>query len=536
VTAVGWNYGDLFDAIGRRVPERVALIHESMSRTWREVDQRSNRLARAWLASEGVEVGDKVAFLLRNGPAYIEGVIAAFKARLVHVNVNYRYVADELWYVLDGSDAAIIVYDAEFASRIDEIRARLPNARLYVEVGAATPENSYATDYEQLASEGDGSSLGIERSPDDLFFLYTGGTTGLPKGVMWRQRDRLAVYAGRDGEGSAEDFLNARLSRVPGRHLPACPLMHSTGLTSSLLVLVGGGSVVTMTGRFDAARFWDTVEEHCVQSLAIVGDAFAVPLLKELEASPKRWNLGCLRRIISAGVMWSDANKEGLLRHLPGATLVDTFGSSESSGMGQSVWRKGERQATGEFQIGERCRVFTADHREVAPGSGVPGLIAKSGPIPVGYYKDPEATAKVFPTIDGVRYTIPGDWCLVRADGTLRLLGRGNTCINSGGEKVFPEEVEETLKRHPGVEDALVVGIPDERWGQMVVGVVATPEGRPVDEVTLRNFARKYLADYKVPKRIVSTRKLGRGENGKPDYDWAQATVLQALQNEEPRP
>ena len=526
--SLAWNYGDLFDAIGARVPERTALVHESTSRSWGEIDKRTNRLARAWLETAGVSFGDKVAFLARNGPAYVEGAIAAFKARLVHVNVNFRYVADELLHVIDNSDAAIVVYDSEFAERLHRIRKQLPKVRLFVEAGGASLNLDGAVSYEKLAGEGRAEPLGLARSEDDLMFLYTGGTTGLPKGVMWRQGDRLSVLSRAEAGLGASEFLAGMLERPATRLLPACPLMHSTGFSSAMTALVGGGCVVTMEGRFAAERLWELADEHEVTSVAIVGDAFAVPLLRALEENPDRWKLESLRQIVSAGVMWSDTTKAGISQHLPNVTLVDTFGSSEGSGLGRSVWGKQSRARTGEFRMGESCRVFTEDHKEVVPGSGVPGLIAKSGPIPLGYYKDPDKTRRTFPTIDGVRYSIPGDWCLVNDDGTLMLLGRGNTCINTGGEKVYPEEVEEVLKRHPSVEDALVVGVPDERWGQRIVAVVAGLESS--SEEDLQSFVRESLADYKAPKHIIFQAALKRAENGKPDLSWAREIASAAVE------
>ena len=537
-----WNYGDIYDALAPRIGERPALIHGGRSVAWAELDARTNNLARQFLAVEGVGHGSKVAFYLRNCPAYPETSVATFKGRLVHVNVNYRYVDDELWYIFDNADAEIVVYNAEFAEHVAQLRPRLPKVRLFVEVATdraevtadgVSPQNAFAVDYEGLTQIGDGAPTDIERSGEDLMFIYTGGTTGMPKGVMWRQEDRLSVYGGRGEINSPADYVERALERPPARLLPGCPMMHSTGFTTAINCLAQGGAIVTLEDwRFDPRRFWQAVQDRQVTQTAIVGDAFARPLLNELDANPNGYDLSSLRSIVSAGVMWSDEVKRGILEHLPHLTLVDTFGSSEGPSLGNSVVRSGDmgkEDNTARFRIGEGCKVFTEDFEEVEPGSGIAGMIAKSGYLPLGYYKDPERTKELLPVINGVRYSIPGDWCTVEADGTITLLGRGSNCINTGGEKVFPEEVEEALKKHPAVHDSLVVGLPDPRWGQAITGVVQLEAGRTFDEAVLREFVRDHIADYKVPKRIVVMPNLGRAVNGKADYEKVRAFAVESL-------
>jgi fatty-acyl-CoA synthase len=306
--------------------------------------------------------------------------------------------------------------------------------------------------------------------------------------------------------------------------------MHGTGLLTAITTLTSGGCIVTLGHpSFDAVELFDTIDRHQVMGLVIVGDAFAKPMLKALDEHPGRWELASLRAIVSSGVMWSREVKQGLLRHHPGLMLVDTFGSSEAVGFGTSVTTAEGETRTARFQIGEHCKVFTEDHREVKLGSGEKGFIARRGPIPVGYYKDPTKSAETFPTIDGIRYSIPGDWCTVEADGTLTLLGRGSVCINTAGEKVYPEEVEEALKTHADVEDALVVGLPDEKWGQAVTGVVQLREGAALDEPALRSHVKHGLAGYKTPKRIVAVERMFRAPNGKADYKGATAFAAEAL-------
>ncbi|MFI5315916.1 MAG: acyl-CoA synthetase [Myxococcota bacterium] len=528
-TAPNWNFGDILDALDASFPgDAPALIHGERTTPWRELGRRSNNLAAA-LRARGAEPGDKIAFYLRNRPEYVEALAACFKARLVPVNVNYRYLDDELWYILDNSDAKVVLFDAEFADRVEGLRKRLPRVAAWVEVGDGA---GLGEPYEKLATTGSGQPLGIRRSGDDLLFLYTGGTTGMPKGVMWAANDLWhALGAGANSpanggvapETLAQHVANAVKAGSTTRQIPCCPLMHGTGLFTAIGTLVSGGCVITLAGnKFDSVELFDTVQRHAANSLVIVGDAFAKPMLNALEENPGRWDISSVKLVVSSGVMWSTEVKRGLLKHNGGMILTDSFGSSEAVGFGVSVMTAAGEVRTAKFTVGDRCKVFSEDHREIAPGSGEKGFIARSGPIPVGYYKDPDKTAKTFPTINGVRYSIPGDWCTVEADGTLTLLGRGSACINSAGEKIYPEEVEEALKTHPDVEDALVVGVADDRWGNAVIGVVQLRGGAVTGEEKLRAHVKERLAGYKVPKRVFAVPAMFRAPNGKADYKTAQ--------------
>jgi fatty-acyl-CoA synthase len=360
----------------------------------------------------------------------------------------------------------------------------------------------------------------------------------MPKGVMWRHEDLWeALQRGANATNlnatpeNLEEHRQGIRSRGPGsRHLSACPLMHGTGMFTSISALGGGGAVVTLeSARFDPHEFWSAVARHKVNSAAIVGDAFAKPMLRALDERPGAYDLSSLLLLISSGVVWSKEVKKGLLRHHAGLIIYDSFGASEGVGFGNSITTAQGESRTARFQIGEKVKVFTEDHREVRPGSGVPGFVARCGPIPSGYYKDPEKSAQVFPVIDGVRYSIPGDWCLVEEDGTLTLLGRGSVSINTGGEKVYPEEVEEALKEHLDVEDAVVVGVPDERWGQAVTAVVELRPGAVFDEEELRREVRGKLAPFKCPKRILQVDTVGRAPNGKADYPAVAKLAVQRL-------
>jgi acyl-CoA synthetase (AMP-forming)/AMP-acid ligase II len=524
---MGWNFGDILDAIGPVLPpEAPAFVHGDRLITWGETIKRSNNLARAFLDA-GAVYGDKVAFYMRNRPEYTETVAACYKGRLTHVNVNYRYTPDEVFYIFDNSDATVVVYGSEFQGVIAELRPRLTKVKLFVEVIDGKPAD-FAVRYEDLALRGDGAPLGIERSPDDLLFIYTGGTTGMPKGVMWPHHDlREVALSALRKLGPVPETLDELVAATkligPGpRTLPAPPLMHGTGLLTALGAHTAGGCVITLqNASFDPVEMLEAIDKHKAQNLALVGDAFGRPLLNALDAEPGRYDVSSVMGIVSSGVMWSVEVKRGLLRHMPNAVLTDGFSSSEAIGMGSSIMTSAGEVQTAKFMIGDRCKVFDENDEPVEPGSGKPGLVALAPPNPLGYYKDEAKTARTFRLIGGVRYSIPGDWCLVEPDGTLTLLGRGSACINTAGEKVFPEEVEEALKTHPAIEDALVVGVPDETWGQAVTAVVQLAAGEGLDEEALRLHVRSHLAGYKTPKRVLAAGVSLRAPNGKADYKSA---------------
>lgn len=521
------NYGDLFEAIARVIPDRPAVRCGPTVQTWAEFDRRTNRLAR-WLLAQGLGVHSKVAFYLRNSPAYVELFGACAKARLTHANVNYRYVGKELLHVLDNSDAEVVVYDDAYAAQIAALRSSLPKVRAYLEVGSGRPVNTFASAFRDAIETGDAAPLGNERSGTDQYFMYTGGTTGYPKAVVWQHRDRIAIMRMSEAPDAATHAAWVAARPVGPVLLPACPLMHSTGLTTMLSALCQGGEVVLLpSSTFGAAECLHEIQRHGVSQLAIVGDAFSIPMLEHLRAHPSAYDLSCVELIFSAGAMWSESCKRELLEYFVNATLNDALGSSEGSGLGASRMRRGESVRTAAFTVGANVKIFTEDFREVQPGSGEAGMIAKAGPLPLGYYKDPERTARTFPVIDGVRYSIPGDWCRIEADGTMTLLGRGNNCINTGGEKVYPEEVEEALKAAPGVLDVAVLGEPDPRWGQAVVALVRTQRDATLDEDAVRTHLHDALARYKHPKRFVHTRVDFRHDNGKVNYRAARALLDQ---------
>jgi acyl-CoA synthetase (AMP-forming)/AMP-acid ligase II len=518
-----------------RWPDALAERHGGASTTWSQFDRRADGVAATLLAA-GVVEQDKVAQYLYNAPEYLESAFAAFKAGLAIVNTNFRYTADELIYLWDNADVVAVVFHGAFTDRITDIRDRLPLIRswLWVDDGSG-PCPPWAQPYEDAAAvtpAAGGHARGPwGRSGDHLVLLYTGGTTGMPKGVMWRQDDLFGALdaANRTRLPPGQDLAaaTARVTKPGPRNLPAAPLMHGTGLFSAMANLMIGGSVVTMTGRhFDPVMLLDTVEAERINSMSIVGDAFAKPILRALDAEPDRWDISSLRVIMSSGVIWSAATKAGLLRHNDRLIMVDQLGSSEAIGMASSTVSSDEAAQTAAFRIGPNTRVVTEDGREVVWGSGEVGRVAMRGFTPVGYYKDPDKSAATFQVIDGVRYSIPGDFATVDADGTVRLLGRGSQCINTGGEKVYPEEVEEVLKLHPTVADAAVVGVPDERFGEAITALVEAHAGDRIDEGALIAHVKEHLAGYKAPKRIIAIDTVGRAANGKLDYNALRQRAL----------
>lgn len=519
----GWNFADVWEAIARATPDRPAQRHGERIVSWAEFDQRASGVA-DWLLKAGCGHQSKVALYLYNGPEYLQAAYACLKVSLVPVNTNYRYKQEELRALWNDADAQVVVFDQAFTPTINEIRERCPKVTRWLCVGDRSGCPSWATPWDDAASLRDDSPpLSQPRSGNDLVLIYTGGTTGHPRGVMWRQHD-LYTASNTTGDPEFADLnrVHERLRHVdavPPVGLPAAPLMHGTAFVFACTILNRGGHVVTLVQRhLDMTELLDTVEDRQVTELCIVGDAFCRPMVDALDADPGRWSLSRVKAVSSSGMMWSTECKDRLLRHAANAILVDFLNSSEASGMGRAVSSRGKAGPSARFKLGKNAVVLDAQGRPLPPGSPEVGRIAVRGSVPLGYYGDPVKTAATFPTIDGVRYAIPGDYARVELDGSVTLLGRGSLSINSGGEKVFPEEVEECVKRLPQVRDAVVVGLPHDRFGESVAAIIEWEPGEVLSEQLVIDHVRECLAGHKVPRYVMTVDSVQRGPNGKADY------------------
>ncbi|MFN8644718.1 MAG: AMP-binding protein, partial [Candidatus Binatia bacterium] len=456
---------------------------------------------------------------------------------LVPVNVNYRYREQELRYLLDNADAEIVVVHEDFVPLVRAVAPQLPGVRGVLVVGdtAAPPLDGlpHAAAYEAVAGQ-DRPAPSVSRSPDDHLFLYTGGTTGMPKGVMWRQGDlyRRLAGGGLIPPPASLDALRAMAANppIPMRSLIGPPLMHGTGWFTGVIAWLAGGAVVLLDNpkRFDPHELWQLVGRERPTSITIVGDSFAKPMVRALAEAPAPYDLSSLNIISSSGVMWSQETKQALLAAAPQLMLIDSFSSSEALGMGLSITTAAGVVQTGTFQLGDTTRLFDERLQLLDAAPGTKGLVGVGGPQPVGYYKDAEKSARTFVETPHGRFSVPGDWAVVNDDGrTLTLLGRGSVCINTGGEKVFPEEVEEVVKRFPGVQDCVVVGVPDERFGEAITAVVSG--GAPLDGEALKAFVKEHLAGYKAPKHVVQVDDVYRSPSGKADFKRTKQVALERL-------
>jgi acyl-CoA synthetase (AMP-forming)/AMP-acid ligase II len=534
------HFATLWEAVADAIGDREALVTGATRRTWSEYDDRASRLAAAFRGA-GLGPDSKVGLYLWNGNEYLEAQFAAMKGRCVPVNINYRYLDDELLYLLENSDAEALVFHTSLGDRVARVMEKAPKVKLWIEVDDGGESVPGAVAYEAVIAGHDPAPR-ITRSPDDIYMLYTGGTTGMPKGVMYDMGGITQTFIQIGfpifGLGLPEvrevPALAAKLwdAGSPITSIPTCPLMHGTGVWLGAMVPhCAGARVVLLTARsFDATEMWQVTEQEKATQLVIVGDAFAKPMLRALDQSKsagRPHDVASVKFIVSSGVMWTAEVKAELLGWHD-FVLIDAMGSSEGA-MGSQITTRGNLGQTARFARNPTTRVFTEDGREVAPGSGETGMVAAGGNVPVGYYKDEAKSAATFRSIDGVRYSFPGDWALVEADGSLTLLGRGSNCINTAGEKVYPEEVEEAVKEHPDVIDCLVVGVDDEKFGQRVTGVASLKPGSVSDGEALRQFTRSKLAGYKVPKQLFVVDEVRRAPNGKADYQWARQAVQAAL-------
>lgn len=538
--STSYNYADLWESVWPLVADREALVCGPQRRTYAQLAERANRLANH-LRAAGIGPGDRIGLFLRNDAAYIEAMIAAFSLRATPVNMNHRYTGVELGYLMADSSAVGLLAHQTLTGAVATVPGGTDHLRVLLVVDDPDPamvegeeaELSGAVPYEDALARSTADHVVTEgRSGDDEYLMYTGGTTGRPKGVLWRQEDAFFALVG----GGDPMRLNGPVSE-PGELLerivpafsfmPLAPLMHAAAQWTTWSWLLAGGKTTLHPGRLDPAAVWQAVEDEGVNSITVVGDAVGRPIAAAWQAEPERWDASSLFALANGGAPMSPTLKQLLGELFPGRAILDGFGSSEAGVQGSQRIEAGQPvSGLARFTPGPMTGVFDEDFRPVEPGSGAIGRVANAGRLPLGYLNDPAKTAETFLEVDGKRYCFTGDMGTVEADGTIQLLGRGSQCINTGGEKVFPEEVESALVDHPGVTDVLVVGTPDERWGSAVTAVVAPSNpSAPPTLAELQDHLRSQLAGYKLPKHLVLVDKVERSPAGKADYRWAKATA-----------
>ncbi|CAN5327197.1 acyl-CoA synthetase [soil metagenome] len=530
------NIADLAEHTIDAVPDRIALISGGEQLTYAQLEDKANRFAH-YLIDQGVKKDDKVGLYCRNRIEIVVAMLGIVKAGAILVNINFRYVEAELRYLFDNSDMVALVHERRYSDRVANVLPETPNVKtvLVIEDGSDDDYSSYGgVEFESALAQGSPERDFGERSQDDIYLLYTGGTTGFPKGVMWRHEDIYRVlFGGTDfatGEPIADeyDLSKAAAENAPMIRLPIPPMIHGATQSATWMSLFSGQTVV-LAPEFNADEVWRMIHEHKVNLLFFTGDAMARPLLDALiehQDAGNEYDLSSLFLLASTAALFSTSLKEKFLELLPNRIITDSIGSSETGFGGTSIVAKGQSHTGGpRVTIDKNTAVLDEDGNPVVPGSGVRGVIAKRGHIPVGYFKDEKKTAETFKTFHGVRYAIPGDFAEVDADGSVTMLGRGSVSINSGGEKIYPEEVEAALKGHPDVFDALVVGVPDPRFGQHVAAVVQAREGANPTLAELDAFVRTEIAGYKVPRSLWLVDEIKRSPAGKPDYRWAKDTT-----------
>jgi acyl-CoA synthetase (AMP-forming)/AMP-acid ligase II len=545
---VSESWATLWEALADAQPDQIAVVLGDQEIRWKDLDDRAARLATVFSAS-GVKEGSRVAQLLYNDAAYLESVYALFKLRATPVNVNYRYLVNEVAYILNNSEAEVLVYHASLADRVEGLKEMVPSLRTLIcvnDVGSGHVLTKGHLDYATVVSSAERAER-IRRSGEDLLFLYTGGTTGMPKGVMWRHVDLFGALASSGYQAlglplpatTEEVGAYARQLNSEGKsptNLCAPPLMHGVALFLAMSSFVLGGKVVLLKSRrFDPAELVELTAKYRVNQISLVGDAFAKPVNRYLEGLESSGaaipDLTSVVRITSSGATLSGDQKLVLRRFMPNATMIDMLGASEGGPFGIDMTTPDKAPLdTAVFIAPPNVVTFDDQTWEIIPrGSGRVGVLGASGPIPQGYFRDPEKSASTFRSVDGVRYTVPGDYAIIDADGTMHLLGRGSVCINTGGEKVYPEEVEVVARAVTGIADCTVVGVPDDRFGNAVVAVVSRTPGSTVTAEELSSEMRKSLAAYKCPKHVVFVDSVYRSPSGKADYKITRETAMSAL-------
>ena len=528
------QFANVWERVSDAVGDEIALINGNTKLSWTSFDEKAAKIATI-LEEHGLRSDSKVGIYLHNSNEYLEAQYGVFKIEGVPINVNYRYKENELIYLLDNSDAEAIFFQGCYSNRIKAIKEQLPKIKAFIQIDDGTETlMEGAIDYENSISSSKKQNR-FNRTEENIYMLYIGGTTGMPKGVMYKHGSfvpsmlKTAFAMGfevpEDLANLEKIIFNAKQNDSLPVSMPACPLMHGTGMwLGAFLPMFSGGTVVTISDLgLNPKKVWKEVEKNKINSLVIVGDAFAKPLLDELkEANEKSepYNLSSMKSMISSGVMWSSEIKDGLLE-IHDMTLFDAMGSTEG-GMGSSVSNREMPAKTAKFALNPGVIVLTDDGDEVTPGSEKMGKIGTSGLVPEGYFKDEKKSAETFKEVNGIRYSFPGDYATINEDGSINLLGRGSNCINTAGEKVYPEEVEEAIKKHPHIYDCLVVGLKDEKFGQKVVALASLESKGEIEEGELIDFTREQLSGYKLPKQILFVEEVMRAPNGKANYKWAK--------------
>ncbi|KEQ19708.1 acyl-CoA synthetase [Endozoicomonas numazuensis] len=536
-----FNICDMFELVADAVGEREALVCGDSRITYTQLEERANQMAH-YLSAQGVKAGQHVALYMYNCSEYLEGMLACFKIRAVPINVNYRYVNEELSYIFDNADVVACIHHREFIPAINEIKGQFPELKTFVSVDDATDHDLSligATEYENAMSDQSNVRDFEERSGQDLFILYTGGTTGMPKGVMWPHEHVFHAAMGGGGFYSGEKGPCQKpediIDRMPGfemASLPLAPLMHGASWWFACITLLAGNKLVMNPERnLNGEVVWGLVEQEAVNSVQIVGDAMAIPLLEALDNNPGRWKLDSVFNVGSGGAVFSYAKQDAFKKHFPNVFITNSFGSSESGSMGMDTGSKKEEASLGNVNRSEFMDVIVEGEtpeqaRHAKPGET--GIFSRSGHIPAGYYNDPVKTAKTFIDVEGKGKTwlLTGDAARLEEDGSITIFGRDSNCINSGGEKIFPEEVEQALKNNPAIIDCLVVETPDERFHAKVTAVVTLKEGHDVSLKSVQEEARKHIAGYKIPRELHVVAQMPRTPSGKPSYKETRDIAL----------
>jgi 3-oxocholest-4-en-26-oate---CoA ligase len=541
---VEFNAADIFEGVVQRIPDREAVVLGETRLTYKELDARANKAAHA-LKKLNISQGSHIGIYAFNCIEWLEIMLGAYKLCAIPININYRYVEEELKYLMNNADIEAIFFHQQFSDKLNNIADALPLLKTYVSIndGSDAKSDLVCVDYEALIEHESEEQVPQLRSGDDQYILYTGGTTGMPKGVVWRMEDVLMTLGGGIDAVTGEKYptpeaLADKCLQDQTTALALAPLMHGAAQWQSFNAFFSGWKLVFNDQvTFDAHHAWDLIAKERVMNLTITGDAMGRPLCDALPAALQRGlDLSCLFVIASSASVFSSSIKDTMITLLPNLFIIDAVGSSETGATGVNIHTKdGKLKDSGggpKFNKPDFSAILNLETQQIIPQSDTEtiGYLARKGHVPIAYYKDPEKSKKTFIDVEGERFSVPGDMAKYESDGQITLLGRGSVSINSGGEKIFPEEVEMALKAHPNVFDCLVVGVKDETWGQKVVAVIQRRDSSELTLEDLKETSAKYIASYKMPKALIFSDLIERAPSGKPNYQWAQEFANKTLQ------